>query len=407
MQNIPSTKEIYDKLIASFESNFGSTTPILPVSVFGVIAKIIAPIVALLYKLISWGILQQFVSTASFQNVTLNGKTISPLRELAGLVLPDPEPKPAQNAIIDIEITTLSASNDVLESGAQLISQSNQWVYTTVDPVDLSKPSPITAQVKATKDPAADDTTDPYFGGGAGGNLEEGSLLTFVSPMINVSKTAVVIGTSQVGADSESEEAYRARVSSAFGTIPQGGAIGDYRTWGLTVTGVFQIYPYTGIFQVLDSTNKTWGACVESYVQTTTDIDPDGIPPEPILIDVKNYLDTVAPVGVIKRVLPITRSSFDVNINGFNSQSPDSVKKDILAALTDYFLRIRPFIQGVDTIQKNIISTFEINQQVATICKESNSTFDEITVFHNDQAISGKYQVQAGELAKLGEINYT
>ena len=43
--------------------------------------------VALLYKLTGWGILQQFVSTVSFQPVQINDQTVRPLVELGSLVL--------------------------------------------------------------------------------------------------------------------------------------------------------------------------------------------------------------------------------------------------------------------------------------------------------------------------------
>lgn len=406
MQNIPSTKEISDQIVADFESKFGSDTPILSIAVLTVIAKIMGGMVALLYKLTGWGILQQFVSTASFQPVQINGQTVRPLVELGSLVLQNYEPKPSQNAIIEINIELFTSSADIIPSGSQLIGQANQWVYALIDDVDLNQASPISAQIKAVKDPNASPDSDQSFGGGSGGNLENGSLLTFVNPLINVQPVASVQSSVQLGVDSEDELSYRTRVREGFRTVPQGGAIVDYRLWGIEVTGVFQIYPYTGLFIVSGAVDKTWGASVDVYVQTTPDIDPDGIPPQSLLNDVKEYIDQFKPAGTYVNPLPIIRTVYDIEIIGFQSNDPVSTKQDIENAIDKYLASIKPFIQGVDTIQQDTVSVAAISQQVFVITQANNSSFDTLTVKTNGSDIGGQVQMQAGELCKLGAITY-
>ena len=187
------------------------------------IAKITAGMVALLYKLTGWGILQQFVSTASFQPVQINDQTVRPLVELGSLVLQNYEPKPSQNAILEINIELFTSSADVIPSGSQLIGQANQWVYALIDDVDLNQASPISAQIKAVKDPNASPDSDQSFGGGSGGNLENGSLLTFVNPLINVQPVASVQSSVQLGVDSEDELSYRTRVGKDSVRSPRWG----------------------------------------------------------------------------------------------------------------------------------------------------------------------------------------
>lgn len=125
-----------------------------------------------------------------------------------------------------------------------------------------------------------------------------------------------------------------------------------------------------------------------------------------MLDDVKEYIDQFKPAGTYVNPLPIIRTLYDIEIIGFQSNDPISTKQDIENAINDYLASIKPFIQGVDTIQQDTVSVAAISQQVFVITQANNSSFDTLTVKINGVEIGGQVQMQAGELCKLGTITY-
>jgi len=82
----PTTKELSDNIIASFEATLNQSTPLLPKSFLRVLAKVLAGVWVILYKYGGFILLQQFVRTASDQPTEINGQTVTPLDEWGELV---------------------------------------------------------------------------------------------------------------------------------------------------------------------------------------------------------------------------------------------------------------------------------------------------------------------------------
>jgi uncharacterized phage protein gp47/JayE len=80
---------------------------------------------------------------------------------------------------------------------------------------------------------------------GQGGNTAEGTSLTFVSPVSQVSSDAVVgDGGLTQGTDAETPAQLQARTLQRIQNPPQGGAKSDYERWALEVAGVTRVWVY-------------------------------------------------------------------------------------------------------------------------------------------------------------------
>ena len=73
--------------------------------------------------------------------------------------------------------------------------------------------------------------------------LDAGQILTFTSPPAGINSTAVLqLDLDEDGVDEEPDGDYLVRLLEKFGEPGQGGNAGDYRAWGLAVTGVATMY---------------------------------------------------------------------------------------------------------------------------------------------------------------------
>jgi uncharacterized phage protein gp47/JayE len=73
---------------------------------------------------------------------------------------------------------------------------------------------------------------------GAAGATAPGTVMTLAAPIAGVTSSGVAGAATAVGADVETEPAFRARVLAAFASPAQGGAAADYVSWALQATGV-------------------------------------------------------------------------------------------------------------------------------------------------------------------------
>ena len=73
LPNIPTTEEIYDRIIADIESKISQTTPLFPKAFNIVLAKALAGVFTILYKFGQWGIKQIFTITQDIESLQLKG----------------------------------------------------------------------------------------------------------------------------------------------------------------------------------------------------------------------------------------------------------------------------------------------------------------------------------------------
>jgi uncharacterized phage protein gp47/JayE len=285
-----------------------------------------------------------------------------------------------------------------LAGGTQLLYAPTGVVYLTNAAVLLNA---ATVTVTATA------SSDQEGGDGAGtiGNLEPGQILQFAGSPPNVATNATVTGSAVVGADGETEDAYRGRVLARFQRRPQGGAYADYQVWGTEVPGIRNVFPYTG---------NNPGE-VDVYVEA--EAGPDGIPNGSQLTQVADYIDfdpneAPSPTGLANRrpanaavnVLPIVRTAFDVEITGFEATDLDGVLDSIELGV-DEFLRSRePYIVGLSALPRLDRITQGAVAGVVQEIAEANAASVAAVTLRRSAVVITEYTLTRGELAKLGTV---
>jgi len=389
--------EINDLIITQFESQFSKVFPILPKSFLRVLSKVLSAVFILLYKSAGWIFLQIFVSTASFKEIEILGKKLTPLIEWGRLVGTG-DPIPATQFECTILITVNSAGS-ILYSGTQFQSSLNNVLYITTENYTLTGAT-MSINVLAVD-------------AGTQGNLEVSDILSLVNTIGIIENDATITTILTTAIDTEDEADYRQRVSERFQLQPQGGAYADYRIWASEVPGVKQTYIYAG-----DPPSN-----VLVYVAGDEEIYPDRIPNSALLLAVANAIEydpdttlaTRRPIGAVidpagdgsyTNIQAISIVIFDVEITSLSVDTAllAQVKIDIKAALQAYFLEREPYIEGLsippkkgDITQSNVIGI------VNNIVRTNSGTF--LTCLNSILGVSTtNYSLLQGELAKLGTL---
>jgi len=389
----PTTKEIAEQIVNQVVASTSIVTTLLPRAFTRFFAKVLAGVFMIVYKYAGWMFLQIFVRTASFEETEVLGVKVRPLVEWGRLIgIGDPNLAIQAELLLDITVTNQTGS---LLAGTQAVSNKNAITYILLSPVILD------AAIKQGTFRAASDI-DGGTGGGIVGNLDPGDVVSFVNPLPNVERDMIVDSIVTTGVDAETEPVYRQRVIDRFQQQPQGGAGADYVIWGIEPTSVISILPYTGD-----------PGFVDVYVECSTDIDPDGIPPQDILDDVREAitfddgLQTRKPVNAFLNVYPITRRGFDVYITGLIVDDPATVQQSIEDAITAYFLERSPYIEGVtplprrDKIQRNNIRSI-----IDSFVTAAGGSFLDVTLFYDGTTPTDIYFLAVGEKSKASSINF-
>lgn len=388
---------VYNLIITSLQEKFNNKLRLLPKAFIVVLAKVLAAIYIVPFKLCGWFFLQIFPDTASYANVTVLGHSISPLIKLGdqfGVARPM-EGKEWRGTIL----VKRTAENKTVVLGTQLKSDVTGFIYCVSESVELTSDE-IQVCVYCTEN-------------GADGNLAEGDVLTFVNPIDFAEKEAVVTGTTQTGTDDETEESYRRRVVNRYSTQPQGGALADYRLWAYDVAGVLQTYPY-------NDENSPGGVVL--YVAGTTDLFPTRIPNSALLVAVGKACTYDPDTGVANRkpitaildpegnetypnVKPVTVTHFNVHITGLAGVTAEDFGESVKSELETYFNNREPYIRGLsndnnrtDSILRN--SLISITNSIALSKK---ATFDTVSMNTNGPAIT-EYSLGKGELTAMGDL---
>lgn len=391
----PTTAQVANNIVGQLQTAISQTIPLLPKAFSRVLAKVLAAIYIVLYKYAGFSLLQQFVSTASFEETEVNGEIMRPLVEWGRLALVG-DPLAATQAQLTLSVTVLNQTGS-LPGGTQLLYAPTGVVYLTTAAVPLSAPT-ITVTALASSDQNNGD------GSGTIGNLEPGQVLQFASSPPNVATNATVTGSAVVGAEGESEDVYRARVLRRYQRRPQGGAYADYQAWGTEVPGIRNVFPYTG-------------APGEVDVYVEAEDGPDGIPDGSQLDEVRDFIEfdpaeAPSPTGLANRrpanaavnVLAISRTAFDVDITGFVAADAPTVLDSIEQGV-DEFLRARePYIVGLSALPRlDRITQGAIAGVVQEIAESNGATVAGVTLLRGGFEII-QYTLAKGELAKLGVL---
>ncbi len=162
---------------------------------------------------------------------------------------------------------------------------------------------------------------------GAAGNALAGITLNLVSPISGVNSQATVAAGGLVsGADTEADDALRARLLARIQAPPHGGASADYIAWALEVAGVTRAWVYPGELGL--------GTVTVRFVR---DDDASIIPDAAEVTAVQAHLDTLRPVtAALTVVAPI---AVPLNLTIQLTPNTSTVQAAVQAELADLLRR--------------------------------------------------------------------
>lgn len=395
-------KEISDEITAALEAEFNQQIPLLR----GFNRKLAKTIGGMYFNFQKLGLsilAQMHPATASLKDIELGLITINPLKLWGELV--DIQHKTGQRAQRTVEVSVITIGG-TLASGELIVNADTQIVYQVVGDVPLDAPT-VQATIKATRV-------------GTIGNVDSGTILYFVNAPDSVEKAVTVIKASSIdGTDPETEAQLRERIRERFLARPQGGAIADYKLWAEEVEGVLNAYPYSG----WSGPDVPDGSAGQVFIFVESSVDPNGIPdpiPGPLLQAVRDHIEydetgiaNRRNINAVVRVFPISRTTFDVTINGLSTigmttEDIAAAKSVVESGLADFMLSRDPGGQsGYTTLlpRKDIVSNSEVGGVAGRVVASYGGAITgvSISVEGIDQSV---YYLQEGEKAKLGNVTW-
>lgn len=292
----PTLIELRDRIEADVRAGLDVTT-LLRRSFLKVLSKALAGAIHLQHGFLQYISRQLFVDTAEVNFLERHGAIWGVLRRSATF------------AEFEIDITgtngTVIPTNTTYQGPTGL-------EYTTDAEVTIAAG---TATVKVV---AAES--------GASYNLETGDTVSLLSPIAGAQSDATVSTIVIDAEDTESDEAYRARLLDFIRQPPSGGAANDYVQWALTIAGVTRAW-------VLPQ-NTGPGTVGVAIVEDNED--PISASPAKIT-EVADYIETVRPVTADVTVFTPTLAPMDLTIE--LRPNTAEVQANVEAELEDLILR--------------------------------------------------------------------
>jgi hypothetical protein len=270
---------------------------------------------------------------------------------------------------------------------------------------------------------------------GPAGNLSTGDTLTIQSVIDGVGRTATVTEVTYLGLDVENVEDYRVRLldvirggSGGAGTQEEGGAVdvqvdacvtsADYRIAAEAVGGVARAYPFSGPPEDSGLTPSPGQRVV--YIEASPDVDPDGIPPQPLL-DLARAAILADPVtGNSREILgvptgsdllfvePVRRTGIYVRVIGLSviSSGLAIVQTQITDAVRALLASYAPFVQGLDADfdRHDELTAVVLAREIQTVLDAYSGSAEHITFGDTPQAVYARYVLSENEKLKLAEI---
>jgi hypothetical protein len=255
---------------------------------------------------------------------------------------------------------------------------------------------------------------------GTDGNLQVGDTLEIQSSIAGLLlTTATVTEVIETAADKESDDDYRIRVFDKMRSPGDGGTPSFYRNAGQEVIGVSRVYPYAGDS---DPSISLPGQVV-CYVRTASTVDPDGIAPNDMLVEVKATIITDPVTGLRRRdlgllssmlfVYSITPKTIFTQVRGLNitgTISEANLKALIDTEVSNYLSNLECFCVGLDSNaeRKDMVSAAGLYAAINPVLETNGATITGIDFrFSLTTAFQNSYTLAPGELAKNSGVSYT
>lgn len=382
--NIPGTQQQIDDNIARLESALGQNAPISDKAFLRVLGVLEGVQFTTLYKFGVERAKQNLALTATKSDLDLIGEEYGVIR------------KTAEASVLTISLPAINGT--VIPATVDFVGVSNGVRY-------FPNSSTIAAGGFAVFDVTAEEP-------GIAGNLLVGDTLTIGTQIAGAESTATVTVIVNVGAEEESDDEYRVRGLDEIRSEGGGGNSFDYRKWAQEVAGVVRAFPYGGQPGVPGTPpDRT------VYIEVSTTIEPDGLAPSSILTEVRDTITTDPLTGLSRQPLGLTdatlfiesivRIEFFIQITDLIVDATVEVatKSEIETALTNYFLALQPFVDGLDFEgdKNDIITALTISDIVQDIIAARGGSATKIEF----GLVKGTYTstqetLEPGEKAKLG-----
>lgn len=322
MVTIPTIAEIKAEILADIEAS-STTSSLLPVSVWEVLATAMAGAQKLLYILGLWLYNQIFTVTMDDDALTARGAEFGLTQGVA---------------TIWKGTATATGTDGTIIAAGKLITY-NSFAYEVDTAVEITGGS-------ITVDLSSIDKGDDV-------NRNNGDSLSWSTPQSGLDSVALVASTTQEAQDAETIESFRAEIIARQKQKPQGGAIPDFNQWAKEVAGIgenFTFRPSPGFVNVYPLTDEILPA--------------NRIPSGALLTAVEDHIndDHTYPFGRPAVAIAFTELNFDVD---FSNLTPNTaaVRAAIETATENYIYARRPLQFSDDPDPINKLSAGEITAE--------------------------------------------
>lgn len=375
LPQIPTATEIYDRIVTDITGKINQGTPSLPLSFVFVLAKAISGPIYLLYFAILWVYKQIFPQTADYTVLELLGAIVG--------LTPDP-------AVAAVLLCTIPGTT-------------GQWVY--IGELFIG-PNGIVYKVTADTEIIAGEATDvPLLALTSGeiGNLEVGEILDIQQTNLYLDGTAEVTSVDTTGSEKESQASFSAVVVARYKRRITGGSPFDYYLWGLETPN----FDWIGVYAKpgYPSTILIYG-----HVDNQT----DGIPTSGQLDDLEDYLtyDPVSgkthrkPTNDTLEIAAIDNETYNLTFDIVDGNV--TIKTAIEEELTTYIASLRPYIEGVSDVKRDILSNSNLMAIANDVASESDTFISACEIERDsDSQVEDYFQLTGGTLAKIGTVSWT
>lgn len=343
----PTLTEIVDRTSTDINSRVaGGQGAALRRSVLGVLARVLAGAVHLLYGYLDWLARQLMPDTAEAEHLA-RWASVWGVARRAGIYA---------SGLVGFT----GADGSTVPAGTEL-QAADGTLYTTAADATISSGVALATVTAAAP--------------GAAGNVEAGVSLSLVTPISGVDSTAVTNGITG-GLDDEDDDSLRERLLARIQQPPHGGAAFDYEAWAREVAGVGNVWVSPGEMGA--------GTVTVRFVTE----DPDNLIPDAQLVDdVQAHIDGQRPVTAEVYVV-----------------APVAVPLDFTIQLTPNTQAVRDAVQAelVDLLQREAepggtILLSHIREAISVAAGET----DHVLVAPAANVAHG-----AGEIAVMGAITW-
>jgi uncharacterized phage protein gp47/JayE len=322
MVTIPTIAELKAQILADIEAS-DTTSALLPVAVWDVLATALAGAQKLLYILAQWLYKQIFTLTMDEDALTARGAEFGLVQGVA--------------TIWKGTATATGVDGTIIAAGK----------LCTID----SLPYEVDTAVEITGGSVS--VTLLSIGTGDTQNRNNGDELSWSTPQTGLDSVCTVASTTQEAQDAETKASFRSEILARQRNKPQGGAIPDFNQWAKEVSGIGESFTF-----------RPAPGYVNVYPLTDEDDPADRIPSTALLTQVQDYINDESrhPFGRVTTAIAFTELNFDID---FSNLMPNTaaVRTAIETAVEAYIYERRPQQFEDDTDPINKISAGEITAE--------------------------------------------